>query len=317
MRASHFEITGNEAAVVLFSLVFIVAFLTLLLKGKGATTFDKKMVGGFSVFLVALVANNPWVYAVSFFIGGLLIATENFLIHLAGIVWADRKDVSGITKDYHVAQQSGAEIEEKIEQEAAETLAEDPQAKAVTNAQQAKEVRQKIKMTADRVREVETVVVGYVEGHLSKVGARYVVRRHVKIEGKDYVKFFDAVVAVPGAPSINTGIEIKYFDHYSIERVKDYFTYNANAYNAYRVLFILVFGKYLSDKKKQEIIEFRKKLITNNVGVGMLVYDIGKDGALKTIDDSDLDRFFPDHRMRTLRHYEERLKELRKKTDAI
>ena len=57
-----------------------------------ANRFLKKLIGGIIVFIVAIIANNAWVYFMSLFIGGLIIASEDFLKFIFA-VWKGHPDI--------------------------------------------------------------------------------------------------------------------------------------------------------------------------------------------------------------------------------
>ena len=274
------------------------------------------MVGGFSVFLVALVANDPWVYSVSFFIGGLIIATENFLIHLAGIFKANDKDVAEITKDYYrLAKMTGSEVEEKIEKEAVMVLAERREVKATKSDQRAKEEQKRIKTTVERFKEAEQKIMGILRKYIDQATGSFILKENVRIEGENYVKVFDAVIMRPQTGRIHTGIEVKFFDHYKIDRIKDFLN-QTPAYNAYNVLFVLIFESVLSYEQAREIIEFKAELIRNNLGVAISIYSLTKEDELIEVDQTDLDMLFPDWHRQKMDLYRRRLVTKKNKEQA-
>jgi len=86
-----------------------------------------KIIGGLGVLLVALIANDPWVYAVSLFIGGLLIASERFMVSLAAIFNSDRKTVAEIPRlwdalgSHEISERQAAEAKREISERQAAT----------------------------------------------------------------------------------------------------------------------------------------------------------------------------------------------------
>lgn len=73
-----------DIIVYLFWIIIFLTFLKLLFS-KNIDEYFKKIIGWLSILVFALVTENYYIIGISLFIGWLLIATENFLIHLAWI----------------------------------------------------------------------------------------------------------------------------------------------------------------------------------------------------------------------------------------
>lgn len=87
---------ATAIVVYFFLLVVSVAFIVLILGGRSKTKKESagdttkedaliKIIGGFGIFVVAIVSQHIAVFALSLFIGGLIIASEKFLQALAAI----------------------------------------------------------------------------------------------------------------------------------------------------------------------------------------------------------------------------------------
>lgn len=283
-------IDSKRLVIYLFVLVMVVSFVKLAVVPVRVGVFEKKVFGALTIFTVALIANNSWVYSISFFIGGLIIATENFLIHLAGIFKSDKQHVSDITRDYY-AKISPAEAEERLEKEAVEIVRNDEKAKATVGKVPSNNLEQKIGAAVSSIKYVEREVLKalaeYVDGSLKPL----VIQEQARVAGEDYVKTFDAIVTHVGSKSIYAGVEIKYFPKFRIDNIKTYFRHQANAYNAYKTLFVLVLEK-LSAKEKQQLLKFRLDILKNNDGIGIVLAEL-KERRIVIFEDSDLEAFFP------------------------
>lgn len=286
---NEIDLSSRSLVIYLFSILVLLAFFRIVVRGDKDDTY-KKIIGGLGVFLVALVANNAYVYFISFFIGGLLIATENFLIHLAGIFKADKHHVSDITKDYY-SKISDAETEDKIQKEAVDALDQIQSPLSVSTPKQAREIKRKIDNTVENIKKLDERVFRVLATYLNRSFQPYILQEHVRVKGEDYVKNFDAVVAHVGSEQIYAGIEIKYFEKYNLSKVKNYFANETTAYNAYKVIFVLVFTS-IDQKKISELKELRNKIIENNYNLGIVLCSF-KDDSLMLIDDSDFEKFFP------------------------
>lgn len=282
----------KRLVVYLFIFLVVVSFVKLISRPSNMGVFEKKVFGAATVFMVALVADNTWVYSISFFIGGLIIATENFLIHLAGIFKSDKEHVSDITR-YYFEKLSPAETEQKLVSDAAETLEEEKRPNLPTTKKEAGELNKRVNTTISSIRHVEAEVLRTLAGRVASSTKPLVIKEHVRVAGEDYVKTFDAIVTnVYGDKSIYAGVEIKYFARYKIEKVKSYFRKEANAYSAYKTLFVIVFEK-LTQAETNELVEFRRGLVSRNHGIGIVLAKINHDKGVEYVHEMDLDAFFP------------------------
>jgi hypothetical protein len=108
----------NQINPILFTLfifggIILISFLSLLISGD-SNGVKQKVLGGLAVFSVALISENSYIIFASLFIGGLIIASEQFMKDLAGILRADSKDIKDIL---HYANASPEEIKEKNKEE--------------------------------------------------------------------------------------------------------------------------------------------------------------------------------------------------------
>ena len=88
MVANDFEVISKSVCVFSFIGIIVLLALKFLFKGDKDDSL-KKVIGGLGVFTVAIVSNNSYIYVLALFIGGLLIASERFLLFLASIFKAE------------------------------------------------------------------------------------------------------------------------------------------------------------------------------------------------------------------------------------
>lgn len=112
------EASLKGATVYAFLLIITLSFIKY---GVWSDHIDRKglqkIVGGLSVFILALIANQLPVYLVSLFIGGLIIASEEFMQKLAIVLRSKSEDIG---KNLTPVKATEKEIENKKEKEAEE-----------------------------------------------------------------------------------------------------------------------------------------------------------------------------------------------------
>jgi len=102
------------AIILLYVVLYNLSFKTI--NNEGAF----KIVGGLSVFIVAILSQNGWVFFASLFIGGLIIASEEFMKSLAAILKSDSKNMPEVLKALIAEKASPKEIQKKRKEEASE-----------------------------------------------------------------------------------------------------------------------------------------------------------------------------------------------------
>jgi len=110
----------NLTAVVIctFAFIILLSFVNLTFNGDNHEKTWQKLIGGLAVFLVAIIAQDAWVYGVSLFIGGLIIASERFMLFLAAIVRTAGDKMPETIKAFNVEKASPEEVKTKVEIEA-------------------------------------------------------------------------------------------------------------------------------------------------------------------------------------------------------
>ncbi|MCG2699638.1 hypothetical protein L6274_01070 [Candidatus Parcubacteria bacterium] len=104
----------------MFLLIIITTFIKFLFIDDTKEKSMQKIIGGLSVFIVAIISQNAYVLAVSLFIGGLIIASEKFLQSLAAIIKASSESLPQTLKQLNKTEASLAtelDIKEQAENE--------------------------------------------------------------------------------------------------------------------------------------------------------------------------------------------------------
>jgi len=108
-----------------FLLILLLSFIVMLVCGDNDDKTYQKIIGGLSVFIVALISKNFGIIFASLFIGGLMIASEKFLKALAAILKTDSatmpKTLAALGQ-VELSHASEEEIKEEKNKEVVETL---------------------------------------------------------------------------------------------------------------------------------------------------------------------------------------------------
>lgn len=79
--------------IYIFLTIISVSFLKLIIWGDTDDKTLQKIIGGVCVFIVAIYSNDKTIFAISMFIGGLIIASEKFMQSLAAILRSDKNSI--------------------------------------------------------------------------------------------------------------------------------------------------------------------------------------------------------------------------------
>ncbi len=96
----------------LFLLIILLAFIAFILRKQEQKNLQK-IIGGFGVFVIAILSGDKEIMIVALFIGGLIIASEEFMKTLVAILKAKSSDIPKILMEK-------ASQEEKIKKDESE-----------------------------------------------------------------------------------------------------------------------------------------------------------------------------------------------------
>lgn len=186
-----------DIIIYIFIFIILISFACLVFCKSGKNKEDRyeKIIGGLSVFLVALIANITWLYVISFFIGGLIIASENFMMFLAAIIKTDSKNIPKTVaafakkaKEYEINKKLITENKIKIPE-----VPSEPEESAIEY------INNKLK----KVKIIEKKISDYME---EKYGKNY--HSYVKYSNTDRMVIFDGIINYDDGTE--TVVEIKF-----------------------------------------------------------------------------------------------------------
>ena len=93
--AQQVSLQGAIATVLVFGFV---ATLLRSLFTKDPARFHK-FCGALAIFLLAVKVDNEYFYVLSVLVGGLVVASENFMLRLVSLLWARRENVVEIVRE--------------------------------------------------------------------------------------------------------------------------------------------------------------------------------------------------------------------------
>ncbi len=91
---SNIEMVEAIVVYVFLVLIFLCSFKCIFSRNNVYDKNSEKILGGLVVFIIAIIAKNPYVFIVSLFIGGLIIASEEFMQKLVTILKSESKDIA-------------------------------------------------------------------------------------------------------------------------------------------------------------------------------------------------------------------------------
>lgn len=98
--AQNISTHGWVVAVLLVGFILtLVCSIFCAIEDRGSKEVIK-LCGAFGIWLVALSINTWEFYLLLVPIGGLVVATEDFMLMFISVIMADKKDVPKITNDY-------------------------------------------------------------------------------------------------------------------------------------------------------------------------------------------------------------------------
>ena len=311
---------GKLCVTLLLSIVILFSFIKLLFIGRlySNSSSNKfklvqqdlvRLVGGSAVFLVAIVASNPWIYFVSFLIGGLLVASEQFMILLAGVLSSDRKNVFKIIK--YVSELSRDEIAERVQTEAQEVVREEEKMKkssdenkpsAVLPKDELKEVSNEHRDTKkpDSVGDLDNIkktILFFERAVAKRVESRvvtwyYTVKRNVRIVDTAGIAHVHDIVILGENNKLFATAEIKLVGSMNLNFVKkivERFNTDAQSPEVRKVL-IFGFRNYDFDETNK-LLEYRKQMKAWDKSIGIVYYQLVEDNdslKLESINTEDM-----------------------------
>ncbi len=231
-------------SVVVFLSIILFSFLKLFCRGDNTERAFQKIVGGLSVFIVAIIAQDGWVFIFSLFIGGLIIASEDFMKALAAIMKSDPQKMAETIRALTVKANED-EVKEKIGSEDADDDSETQArlARPEVNAEQPSAQPNQTNSTGKMLARLEKVmkVEGLVQVFLSKLfGESYQSNMKLLVEEREIL--LDGIVK-NSEGAISAAAEIKLVTEKSFKRLKFIirnFRERMNLLGIGRIIFVIV-----------------------------------------------------------------------------
>ena len=112
--------TTTDTITYFFIAIAAIAFIRLIWKGDDEGKKFQKIFGGLILLAAALLSNNGWVMAVSIFISGLIVASEDFMRFLAAIMRTNGDKISDTLMALRTEKATVKEVEKKQSRESKE-----------------------------------------------------------------------------------------------------------------------------------------------------------------------------------------------------
>lgn len=309
------QFNSQELILLLISIIYALTLIgslsaAILIKHpEGRALEFRKIFGGVAVLSLAITSESVWIYFVSLLIGGLLIASENFMLFLAAIISSDRKNVHRIPEiwrnmspdEVEKARISDAQVATSVEKGKAQTSDGDYRK---TNKVTDKAKNKHSEPTQDRdISETEQVVTSQKikdveEKAINQVSYKVMfdkyLKRHVQILDAGVRKNYDAVIVAKNTNRVLVAIETKFFVSMSAKVLEVFLDEFMPKYRStsYPVLFMIVFDNY-DHTEADKLLDVRKSFIENYPDHGLALYE-NKALSLVPINDEDIDKILPD-----------------------
>ena len=301
---AFFQSGEGRILVLLFFMSVIVFYLFVkvvssIFRPTSRNLSDSKILGGLSVLMVAIIADNAWIYFLSFFIAGLLIASERFMLLLAAVFNSDRTNVHKIPSYWQEEEKSYDEQElvETIEnsvQEGVDSSEETSQEVTDVDAQNAREAeeakKERLKQYVQKISDIESRALRVLK---KRADYKYQLKSSVAVKVDDLTVKYDAIYVEADTNRIVGAFEVKYFPAMKNMNVKAYLGNRAKRYlsTEYKVGFIFVFNSYDYDELNQ-ILKSVEEFEKINPESFVAIYQ-SEDQSLTPLYETSLKKAFP------------------------
>ncbi len=227
----------EQATVYVFLAIISIAFLKYIIWGDNQEKILQKIIGGFSVLLVATASRDRWAICTSILIAGLIIASEEFMMFIAAVMKSQGDKVADTVSALRLQKASPEEIKEKANKDDKEIKGpgnvglvsgenvKSPDGQAQLNLElptmehtdEPKRKEGKNERTNLRIRksiEIEEVIHGYLKGEF---GDLY--EPHVKFVNSSGIRLIVDGVIKKGE-KVKQVVEIRYISPSSFPNVK-------------------------------------------------------------------------------------------------
>lgn len=150
----------------IISLVFLVcaslAFLRILFWGDDENDKWQKIFGGLVILIAALISGNGWAISIAVIIGGLIVASEDFMRFIAAIYRTNPDKVADTVNAFKTKRASDAEVDDKLKEDTKEELEIIPAPDEPTPSTSSERTKERML----RVKRVEELVQAYLQENI-------------------------------------------------------------------------------------------------------------------------------------------------------
>jgi len=206
----------KECIQIVFTLIVLVAFIKYLFYGDEEIGLLQKIIGGLSVFVVAMTAQNPTVYVFSILIGGLIIASEEFISFIAAVLMSRGEKISDVIREFRAVPATPKEVNKKAREEARDEITQESPQVAAVRADRPRHIKGSnvsSNLRIDKISKIKREVRSILEKQYQ--GSYYPDMKLLNATGSTIV---DGIIK--NGESISTIVEIKYITQRSFENMR-------------------------------------------------------------------------------------------------
>lgn len=211
MEVINVLINGASSIVSLTLLLCaVIAFIRKLFWGDTDNQEWQKIFGALVILTIALISENGWAISIAVIIGGLIVASEDFMKFVAAIYRSDPEKVAETINAFRTSKASDKEVAEKLKEDVKEELIIAPAPEEPVPTTSSENARDRMIKT----RKVE----GLVHAYLQKEFKNY--EPQVKITTKDGSMVVDGVIRRKSG-KLGAVIEVRYITPKSFPILKN------------------------------------------------------------------------------------------------
>ncbi len=229
--------------------MILVAFIIIIFCDDYEDKTLQKIIGGLAVFIIALAANKTSIYFLSIFIGGLIIASENFMMFLAAVMKTDSTRIAETVTALNTTKASKEEMFDKIQREQEEIKIE----RAVVVPEPYKSTSESSIERLEKIKKIEGLVHSYLKKRFSD---KYQIQ--MKLSNSMGEAIVDGII-LNTRNEVGKIVEIKFITEKSYNALRfilSNFVRKLKALNIKKRLLVIIVSEELtleqSEKMKQE-----------------------------------------------------------------
>ncbi len=200
----------KEIIATIFLICAVAAFTRILFKEDDEDKKWQKIFGSLIILISALISNNGWAMSIAVVIGGLIVASEDFMKFVAAIYRSDPNKVAEIINAFKTEKASPKEVDDKLRQDAKE---EQLQIIPVLEEPTKQTLSEKAKERIAQVKRVEDLVQSYLEQHIKGY------EPHVRISNGEESIIVDGIIKKNNG-KVGAIVEIRYITEKSFPALK-------------------------------------------------------------------------------------------------